>query len=762
MMNNEGNIIICPAGEYGIIAEKRGNNLVIIKSKEDGTPYLDYIKADLVRPVPENYESDDRLNHFYDYYTIAKTHSQSYLKVQKARSKKYIRRWKGKDGKWHYLYKEPEKKQFGIPKYKNFSGGVDQIIQKNNMDFELFGLHFSSDKINDFSITNRGAVYFFEHPKEEKSYSDFPLESFKKQDKDFMVEEETDYDPLSHVGWYYGDYANLVKLKSNSDKVLDLRNENNYEWLVKNIDEFKNLDIEDDESEIEELIENFYDQEQEIKINNIAKKHGYDIVLYSDSSEGSPFTSIAVVNPDIIMTQIKKAGYGTVTGSVNSPVPMKSNLVPKRVTIRGKDKSYSAIRWVRVKAPKVKQRKQSEDRRTEYTPKQRLAQAWKEQLTPGVEEYKAIVSGDRDIMGKFVMKALWEKGVGQVETIKTVSLTDVVNDTAKKITGVRPEGFEPSDIMQEVAMRLMEMQYSGKFANNQVPREKFASFLAQTVRNTSLEILRKQRLDKYAEKDINDMADMIADARQEPIDEKMETAQAVEKITDTIKKTYSKLPTNQKIVLNKVLNGKSHLEIAKELRITPDSVKGLAKRAYGNIVANLKRVGIKIPADAKGVTKEIKAVLLREYGVPDNSKKFKARIKLSNGKLFLKGKPAQVGETRVHGGIKVKKVAPGKWEPVGGTKEWNQKPAESDKDKKFKKIDVKEAKKGTREKMKTAIKDAIKGFVETMSDVFMGRGGTETAATETQKTGESIKSIGQSKEVEKKKKKRISSNVRFK
>lgn len=429
------------------------------------------------------------------------------------------------------------------------------------------------------------------------------------------------------------------------------------------------------------------------------------------------------------------------TGGVSSSAP-RTGLVPKRVTVRGKRGTYSAIRMVRVKAPKAKSaRKQTETEREIKAPKQRLVVAWKDHLTPSVEEYKGVVSGDREALGKYVMRALWKPAVGEVETIKTVSFTQVVNDLAKRITGVRPEGFQPEDIMQEVAVRLMSMQDKGRFAENAVPREKFASFLAQTVRNTSLEILRKQRLDKFAAQDISDFADTIADVRTGPADTEMETREGTAKIRDTIKGSFSKLPTEQKIVLDQLVNNKPHLQIAKELRVTPDAVKGRAKRAYATILGNLKKEGFQVPADATGVTKLIRDVIKREYGRPGA---FKAMIKLRGGRLLLKGKPAGVGEIRMQGGVKKKKVGPGKWVPVDGVPRVGPKAQPKTQPKKNgdKKKTAASSKGANFDKMKNALKDAIKGIVETMKDVYAGRGGGETAAATGQQVAADVKGMG--------------------
>jgi hypothetical protein len=169
---------------------------------------------------------------------------------------------------------------------------------------------------------------------------------------------------------------------------------------------------------------------------------------------------------------------------------------------------------------------------------------------------------------------------------------------------------------------------------------------------------------------------------------------------------------------------------------------------------------------------------------------------------LLKAKPAQVGEVRTHGGIKMKKVGPknkgfvskeegeraakiahgklpnpNKVSKIEKTKFgsyifWDRSSSDENKHESFEFDTKKEAELARTEYLKTgtysdpskkedklkpsrkkpdistkegkkeAIKTAVKGFIETMSDIFAGRGGAERAAGETQRAGAELGAAG--------------------
>lgn len=221
--------------------------------------------------------------------------------MTKARPSKYIRKIPDGKGGFRYIYKEKERRA-RLVENKTIESLVNS---KESTDFKTQLIHFSDGKISEFETKERGAVYFFEKPQhgfidESGEYDDI----LEEKEKSFGDKKEAK-DELMHPGWYYGDYANIVDVHSKNTKILDLRKYgkkdfDQNEWLVKNVDSFKHLDLEDDETEIEEKLSEFYDNKDEIEINKKAKQGGFDIVLYDDQSEGTPYTSIAVVNPDII------------------------------------------------------------------------------------------------------------------------------------------------------------------------------------------------------------------------------------------------------------------------------------------------------------------------------------------------------------------------------------------------------------------------------------------------------------------------------
>lgn len=109
--------------------------------------------------------------------------------------------------------------------------------------------------------------------------------------------------------------------------------------------------------------------------------------------------------------------------------------------------------------------------------------------------------------------------------------------------------------------------------------------------------------------------------------------------------------------------------------------------------------------------------------------------------ILMKGKPAEVGETRTYaGGVKKKKVAPGKWVVVSDGKKKVVEPKKKPDKKKpevTKKPDI-----STPEGKKEAVKNAIKGFINSMADVFSGGGGAGVAAGEAQRVGGEMQAKG--------------------
>lgn len=175
---------------------------------------------------------------------------------------------------------------------------MKKINLYNKKENKIMALHFSDKKIDDFEIKDRGAIYFMKHPGHD---SGFPVKSgsYKELKEEKNIEDDWE-SGLAHEGWYYGDYVNVVELETDKSKILDLRNKKNREWLIENVEDFKDMNLEEDESEIEELMDNFYDNPQEVNVNKAAREKGYDIVIYEDQSEGNPYDSYAVVNSNII------------------------------------------------------------------------------------------------------------------------------------------------------------------------------------------------------------------------------------------------------------------------------------------------------------------------------------------------------------------------------------------------------------------------------------------------------------------------------
>lgn len=268
-----------------------------------------------------------------------KIYDNIYIDLQKAKRMPIGTISKGRkkiaEGKWVPIN---ENKKKGIMVKK--TNKVDEIINlPGNMPIELEVSHFSSDKIEDFDIKmGRKAIYFFERPNSIKRNESFNIDERIKKINDerksgLSKEEyneilsdpyyESSMEQYFHPGWYYGNYVNTTSLITSPNKILDLRkwgknNFNRYEWLVNNIEEYKNLDPEEDESEIDDKISDFYDNPQEEEINEKAKNLGYDVILYDDQSEGNPYTSIAVINDKIIkkdkeMFKAKKMPIGTVS-----------------------------------------------------------------------------------------------------------------------------------------------------------------------------------------------------------------------------------------------------------------------------------------------------------------------------------------------------------------------------------------------------------------------------------------------------------------
>lgn len=451
-------------------------------------------------------------------------------------------------------------------------------------------------------------------------------------------------------------------------------------------------------------------------------------------------------------TQFRIRAQGSDTLQKGAP----PGTIAKRVTVHGPGRTYTAVRYVKVEAPKVHTtRKETSEEKSWKDSSQRVTQEWREKLTPSEEQYEGIINGDRQALGDYLMSALWKRAAGEVETATQVSLTHVVNDLAKRITGIRPEGFEPADIMQEVAIRFMEMQDNGRFANNQVPREKFAGFMAQTVRNTSLEILRKQRLDKYAEEDISQWADRIADVRQADVAAAAEAeatdAKALEAL-HVIRDTYVNMPPQQRMVVAKIMEGKSHEQISQEMGTSVDSVKSRAKRAYNTLRRELYNKGYSLHASDKGMTRILKQVLRREIGTtpvapPATTAKARmvAQIVLRDGRLILKARKYEVGDISPVTGKK--KVAPGKWEDVAKGKKGAPSGTGSKKKKKGAPTGgggegATVTKKKALIKLKDSLKSTFKDIASVLADVYKGHGGTEATAQAIGHAGAHIENVG--------------------
>ncbi len=499
----------------------------------------------------------------------------------------------------------------------------------------------------------------------------------------------------------------------------------------------------------------------------VAECRGNNLVVIEVKKDGTPFLDyypreeVKPAPADYSADKFQKLyefynitkDYSKTQRKSSAPTQKRFQVTKAKTTkyIKRVPKPGGGYRYIykKVKAPSVKVRRSTEEEKTFANPKVRMAQAWKKHMTPTSEQYKKIVDGDREALGQYLMKALWEPAVGQVETVKNVSITQMVSDLGKRITGVRPEGFEPEDVMQEVAIRLMEQQDSGKFKDDQVPLDKFASYVAQMVRNTSLEILRKQRLDKFADKDISEWADSIADVREQEPDEKMEHERDVEKLTNTLKNAFNALSSQEKILKNKVLNKKGLDEIAKEMNITGEAVKQRLKRIDRKLQASLQTIGLKIPpGKSKRVTQLINQVLHREVGRVqkfDEKKAFKAKVILRAGKLILKavgrGKPAQAGEIRVHGGVRVRKDASGKWVPVGREGAGKPQAGASKKVPGKKDEGLGKMKKEQKQKLKDMVKNFMKNMVEALGDTYAGKGGGEAAAAGAQQVGAETKGM---------------------
>lgn len=111
------------------------------------------------------------------------------------------------------------------------------------------------------------------------------------------------------------------------------------------------------------------------------------------------------------------------------------------------------------------------------------------------------------------------------------------------------------------------------------------------------------------------------------------------------------------------------------------------------------------------------------------------------GEPIEKAAPAQVGEVRTHGGIKKKKIAPGKWEPVGGAKK-DEKPGKG-------KIAVGSS---FKEGIKTLVTNFGKRLIHMIGEGWKGGGAEQVGAAvqETEQAAKYVKKPAEEKESKKK------------
>lgn len=320
---------------------------------------------------------------------------------------------------------------------------------------------------------------------------------------------------------------------------------------------------------------------------------------------------------------------------------VRPGLVPKKITVLGKNGSFQRTVWVRPQSELGgKEKKVSSSNK------------WYEKLKPSDEEMAKIHGKDVNALVNYVQDRFWKGAETKSQTIKTPSGFKQIVQT--KVTGSYTEpgtlayafvksnvdGYEIDDLIQEATIKLMELQDKGSMTN--VSKEKFPSFVATIFGNVGRNMSRKNNT-KAMEEAVDGFMEQIKAVEK---DSESTSSQNLEVVKHKIDSIYSavikeikssKNKTFQEkgvTILNKYLAGKKSKDIAKEVGTTDNAIKQVLKRMNVSISRIADNLGVKAENPAK-LFKQSYAQLNR---TPSLAKSFTLKM-FGDGKYSLNKLP---------------------------------------------------------------------------------------------------------------------------
>lgn len=451
---------------------------------------------------------------------------------------------------------------------------------------------------------------------------------------------------------------------------------------------------------------------ERVKINNAIQKLVDQIKLHQTLQKASRILD----GDDKLRAILKAATYVGVQKA-------KSTLIQRKIT--GKD-GITRTYFVRTGAPLPEAKKKAHSEPESAT--------WRRHLMPSEAEYVKITSGDQNALA-----AYWNRTFNQKnpETGGTITSRVAQSLAAVMTRGKDREGFEVEDIAQEVGLRLLRNQQEGKITAELVARDRFPGYVAGIMNIAVSEIVRKRKAGSEVAAPVEDFANKIAATdtvesqlfTEEP---KPVVGNVDTKVADIVQEVIRSMPTynkeRNKQIFKHYLAGMSHRDIAQTMGITEQASRKAVAVINKKVEAVMQRMGIPTQGRVKVIKK-----LSKQY-IGEGVYKMAAR---DVSKLQKKTITNRAGKQQtVYVRVGEQPAAPDKGpknKPEGG-----QKPRQKGGVREQLKQHVaklKEAQKLQGQARRSAIKDAAKGFLDTIFSAMKGQDSAEQLGETAQTAG---------------------------
>lgn len=401
----------------------------------------------------------------------------------------------------------------------------------------------------------------------------------------------------------------------------------------------------------------------------------------------------------------------------------KATLIQRKIT--GKD-GITRTYFVRSGAPvpEAKKKVQSEPE----------SATWRRHLMPSEAEYAKITAGDQNALA-----AYWNRTFNQKnpETGGTITSRVAQSLAAVMTRGKDREGFEVEDIAQEVGLRLLRNQQEGKITAQLIARDRFPGYVAGIMNIAVSEIVRKRKAGAEVSAPVEDFANKIAatDTTESQLfteEPKAVVGNVDTKVADIVQEVIRSMPTynkeRNKQIFKHYLAGMSHRDIAQTMGITELASRKAVAVINKKVEAVMQRMGIPTKGRVKVIKKLSKQYIgegVYKMAARDVSKLQKKTITNRAGKqqtVYVR-----VGEQPAapEKGPKKKPEAESKPRQKGGVREQLKQHVAK----------LKEAQKMQGQARRSAIKDAAKGFLDTIFTAMKGQDSAEQFGETAQTAG---------------------------